>query len=89
MSVDGVLGVNSCQMRWMGHRFRADISIGVASTLTVGDGHSVGEHVRETLRPKRDSWTKHSWTSTRLRRPGAHVDTGITTGPLVDCPAVS
>ena len=50
ISVDRVLSVNACQVRWMGHRLRADISIGVASTLTVGDGHTVGEHVREALR---------------------------------------
>ena len=48
-SVEGVLSVNSCQVRWMGHRLRADISIGVDSTLSVGDGHHVGEHVRQTL----------------------------------------
>lgn len=48
-SVDGVLSVTACQVRWMGHRLRADISIGVDSTLSVGDGHTVGEHVRLTL----------------------------------------
>ena len=48
-SVEGVLSVNSCQVRWMGHRLRADISIGVDATLSVGDGHHVGEHVRQTL----------------------------------------
>ncbi len=52
LSVDGVLGVNSCQVRWMGHRLRADISIGVDSSLSVGDGHTVGEHVRHTLQHK-------------------------------------
>ena len=52
LSVDGVIGVNSCQVRWMGHRLRADISIGVDSTLSVGDGHTVGEHVRHTLQRK-------------------------------------
>lgn len=48
-SVDRVLSVTACQVRWMGHRLRADISIGVDSTLSVGDGHTVGEHVRRTL----------------------------------------
>lgn len=52
ISVDGVLTVNSCQVRWMGHRLRADISIGVDSRLSVGDGHSVGEDVQETLQRK-------------------------------------
>ena len=49
VSVDGVLTVNNCQVRWMGHRLRADISIGVDSRLSVGDGHTVGEDVRKTL----------------------------------------
>ena len=48
-SVDGVLSVTACQVRWMGHRLRADISIGVDANLSVGDGHTVGEHVRRTL----------------------------------------
>ncbi|MCE2529618.1 MAG: cation transporter [Acidimicrobiia bacterium] len=51
-SVEGVLSVNACQVRWMGHRLRADISIGVALTLTVEDGHHIGEHVREALRQR-------------------------------------
>ena len=51
-SIEEVLSVNSCQVRWMGHRLRADISIGVDSTLSVGDGHHVGEHVRRTLQRK-------------------------------------
>ena len=51
-SIEEVLSVNSCQVRWMGHRLRADISIGVDSTLSVGDGHHVGEHVRQTLQRK-------------------------------------
>lgn len=49
VSVDGVLTVNNCQVRWMGHRLRADISIGVDSRLSVGDGHTVGENVQKTL----------------------------------------
>ena len=48
-SVGGVLSVNTCQVRWMGHRLRADISIGVESALSVGDGHTVGEGVRQAL----------------------------------------
>ena len=52
ISVKGVLSVNSCQVRWMGHRVRADISIGVDSRLAVRDGHTVGEGVRKTLQRK-------------------------------------
>ena len=52
MSVDEVLGVQGCQVRWMGHRLRADISIGVDEVLSVGEGHVVGDHVRDALRRK-------------------------------------
>lgn len=48
-SIEGVLSVNSCQVRWMGHRLRADISIGVDSRLSVGEGHTVGEGVQQIL----------------------------------------
>ncbi|MCY3562699.1 MAG: cation diffusion facilitator family transporter [Acidimicrobiia bacterium] len=48
-SIEEVLGVNSCQVRWMGHRLRADVSIGVDSRLSVGEGHSVGEMVQQSL----------------------------------------
>ncbi len=48
-SVDGVLNVNACQVRWMGHRLRTDISIAVDSRLSVGEGHTVGEGVQKTL----------------------------------------
>lgn len=48
-SVEGVLDVQSCQVRWMGHRLRADLSIGVEGALSVGDGQRVGEQVRRTL----------------------------------------
>lgn len=47
--VDGVLSVNNCQVRWLGHRLRADISIGVDSRLSVGEAHSVGDGVQKTL----------------------------------------
>ena len=49
IEVDGVLSVNTCQVRWMGHRLRADIAIGVDSRLSVAEGHSVGEDVQQTL----------------------------------------
>ena len=49
-SVAGVLSVNTCRVRWMGHRLHADISIGVDGALSVGDGHGVGEDVRHTLK---------------------------------------
>ena len=49
IEVDDVLSINTCQVRWMGHRLRADISIAVDSRLSVSDGHSIGEDVQETL----------------------------------------
>ena len=51
-SVEGVITVNDCQVRWMGHRLRADLSIGVEAALSVEGGHTVGEHVRRTLQRK-------------------------------------
>lgn len=47
--VEGVRAVNYCRVRWMGHRLRADVAIGVEATLTVGEGHEVGELVRDAL----------------------------------------
>lgn len=47
--VEGVLAVNYCRVRWMGHRLRADVAVGVDSTLTVDEGHTAGERVRAAL----------------------------------------
>lgn len=47
--VEEVLAVNYCRVRWMGHRLRADVAIGVDGALTVGEGHRVGERVRDAL----------------------------------------
>ncbi len=49
-SVPGVESVNTCQVRWLGHRLRADISIGVDGQLTVAAGHAIGDEVRQALR---------------------------------------
>ncbi len=49
LSVEGVLSINTCQVRWMGHRLRSDISIGIDSRLSVGDGHALGKGVQENL----------------------------------------
>lgn len=48
-SVDGVRDVNTCQVRWMGHRLRADISIAVDPSVTVAAGHEVTEAVKRSL----------------------------------------
>ena len=52
IKVDGVLSINTCQVRWMGHRLRTDISIAVDSRFSVGESHSIGEVVQETLQRK-------------------------------------
>ncbi len=52
VTVQGVIAVGSCRVRWMGHRLRADIAIAVDSTLSVAEGHTVGEQVGKTLRQK-------------------------------------
>ena len=64
-SVPGVLSVNSCQVRWLGHRLRADISIGVDSALSVGDGHAIGEKVQHALQRDVRFLDISSYTSTR------------------------
>ena len=51
-AVPGVASVNSCQVRWLGHRLRADISVAVDGALTVAAGHHVGVHVEETLQQR-------------------------------------
>ena len=48
--VEGVLAVNYCRVRWMGHRLRADVAVGVDPALTVGEGHAAGERVKAALR---------------------------------------
>ena len=52
IKVDGVLSINTCQVRWMGHRLRSDISIAVDSRFSVGESHGIGEVVQETLQRK-------------------------------------
>ena len=48
-SVFGVTGVTRCQVRWMGHRLHADIAISVEGTMSVADGHTVGEQVKQSV----------------------------------------
>lgn len=49
-SVPGVERVTACQVRWMGHRLRADIAIAVDGQLTVSEGHAIGHEVAHALR---------------------------------------
>jgi cation diffusion facilitator family transporter len=47
--VDGVLDVQSVQVRWMGHRLIASANLVVDCQLTVAAGHDVAERVRHAL----------------------------------------
>lgn len=48
-SVFRVEDVTRCQVRWMGHRLHADIGVSVDGSLSVAEGHAVGERVRLSL----------------------------------------
>jgi cation diffusion facilitator family transporter len=37
----GVTGVNTVRLRWTGHQLRAEADIGVATTLTVAEAHTI------------------------------------------------
>ncbi|MGI8662173.1 MAG: cation diffusion facilitator family transporter [Acidimicrobiales bacterium] len=45
----GVRGIGAAQVRWLGHRLAADLTIRVDATLPVRDGHGIAEHVRHHL----------------------------------------
>ena len=49
-AVPGVNRVTGCQVRWMGHRLRADIAIAVDGQLTVSEGHAISHEVAHALR---------------------------------------
>lgn len=48
-AVEGVDSVGLCQVRWMGHRLRADIEIEVDGALSVSQGHAVASAVHSAL----------------------------------------
>jgi len=45
----GVLGVREVQVRWEGHRLRADLAIQVEPTLTVSESHAIAHNVEHEL----------------------------------------
>jgi cation diffusion facilitator family transporter len=47
--VPGVQAVTEVQARWVGHRLHAELSIAVAATLSVAQGHTVAKEVRHQL----------------------------------------
>jgi cation diffusion facilitator family transporter len=49
LAVPGVRRIGRCQVRWMGHRLRADLEVEVDGTLTVSQGHDIAESVHHVL----------------------------------------
>jgi divalent metal cation (Fe/Co/Zn/Cd) transporter len=47
--VPGVQAVIDVQARWVGHQLRAEVSIAVAPTLSVAEGHAIAKEVRHQL----------------------------------------
>lgn len=61
-AVPGVSAVDSVQMRWVGHRLRAEANLTVEHTLTVAEGHDVAVEAKRALItgvPKLDVATIH------------------------------
>lgn len=48
-STSGVESVTNVRVRWIGHRLQAEVSVTVAGSLTVSDGHSVAREVQHQL----------------------------------------
>lgn len=49
VAVPGVLQIDRCRARWIGHRMEADLDIGVAPDLSVQEGHAIAHRVHRTL----------------------------------------
>jgi len=45
----GVTGVNTVRLRWTGHQLRAEADIGVATTLTVAEAHTIAHEAEHGL----------------------------------------
>jgi cation diffusion facilitator family transporter len=48
-TVEGLRRVDDVRIRWIGHRLRADVEIGVDARLTVGQGHDIAAKAHHTL----------------------------------------
>jgi cation diffusion facilitator family transporter len=46
---DGVVGVGTTRLRWIGHQLRAECTVVVADDLTVVDGHRIAENCEHQL----------------------------------------
>lgn len=47
--VEGVVAVDRCRARWIGHRLETDLDIGVQPGLSVQDGHAIAHLVHHRL----------------------------------------
>lgn len=47
--IPGVAAVTDVQARWSGHQLRAEVSIAVAPSLSVAEGHTIAKEVRHQL----------------------------------------
>ena len=50
--VAGVKGVSDVRVRWVGHRLSADLTVQVAGSRSVADGHEIASDVRSRLQAK-------------------------------------
>jgi cation diffusion facilitator family transporter len=48
-AVAGVRGLHCVRLRWVGHRLYAELHIEVDPTVTVAEGHQIGEEVQHSL----------------------------------------
>lgn len=49
VGVPGVLTVDRCRARWLGHRLEGDLDISVSPHLSVQEGHAIAHQVHTTL----------------------------------------
>ena len=63
--VSGVRAVTEVRARWVGHYFRAEISIAVAPELSVAEGHAIATEVRHQLLHHVRYLRRPSYISTR------------------------
>lgn len=50
--VEGVVAVDRCRARWIGHRLETDLDISVQPDLSLQDGHAIAYNVHHTLTQK-------------------------------------
>jgi len=63
ISTPGVIGVDSIQLRWIGHQLHAETSIAVDPSLNLGSAHEIAHRAQDRLRhdlPKLTEATVHA-----------------------------